>query len=530
MRRLVIAMLLIAPVLAPGVQAKDLAEPGGGAYAAPTIHGALRLSLAEAISMGIENNLGIEIQRHAPLIAHEDYEAAWGGYDPEWVTEFGYSDDRSPTSNQIIFGFDGDTGESIQKTTGGFGGFRGLVPWLNTSVSALLDTTKIENDFTFNTLKPEYQTNLNVVARQPLLRGLIWNEPWTLVKTNKVLFAASLDQLRRDLMDTVPQIEGGYWALIADEERVGVAEKSLETARALLEQVTTQYEVGVVSTVEIAEAEAVVAARDVELIRAQNRYGDRMDRVINLVLGPNLTADSRITIEPTDRPDDYVVYDINVEQAVQIAFRNRPELAIANRDIERLEINLKFNKAQRLPQLDIEGRWGHAGLAGTPRPTDPDPGLPPTYWQDSFDRTSNSWGVRGFLTVPLGNIAGRNNVSKAQLELRRAYVEKKRVEQDIILNVRAAARDLKASQEGIEAAERRQVAAGEQLRAEEIRLEYGESTPFDVLLREQDLVAADQEFIEAVEVYRSSATGLDRAQGTILRNRNINVEQAARLR
>jgi hypothetical protein len=33
-----------------------------------------------------------------------------------------------------------------------------------------------------------------------------------------------------------------------------------------------------------------------------------------------------------------------------------------------------------------------------------------------------------------------------------------------------------------------------------------------------------------VEVYRSSATGLDRAQGTILRNRNINVEQAARLR
>ncbi len=132
--------------------------------------------------------------------------------------------------------------------------------------------------------------------------------------------------------------------------------------------------------------------------------------------------------------------------------------------------------------------------------------------------------------MPLGNVAGRHNVSKAQLELRRAHVEKTRVEQDIILNVRAAARDLTSSQEGIEAAERRQAAAGEQLRAEEIRLEYGESTPFDVLLREQDLVSADQEFIEAVEVYRSSATGLDRAQGTILRNRNINVEQAARLR
>lgn len=529
MRRLVIAMLLIAPVLAPGAQAKDPAEPGGGAYAAPTIHGALRLSLAEAISMGLENNLGIEIERHAPLIAHEDYEAAWGSYDPEWVTEFGYSDDRTQSSNSILIGPGTDEAETIAKLTGGQGGFRGMLPWLNTQISTLLETSKAEEDFFIETLRPRYETRMTVTARQPLLRGLIWNEPWTLVKTNKVLFAAALEQFRRDLMDTVTQIEGGYWALIADEERVGVAEKSLETAQALLEQVTTQYEVGVVSKVEIAEAEAGVAARDFELIRAQNRYRDRMDRVINLVLGPNLTADSRITIEPTDRPDDYLVYDIDVEQAVQIAFRNRPELAIANQDIERLEINLKFNKAQRLPQLDIEGRWGHNGIAGKPRT----PGLlnpPASSWQDSFDRASNSWGVRGFLTVPLGNIAGRNNVSKAELELRRAYVEKKRVEQDIILNVRAAARDLKSSQEGIEAAERRQVAAGEQLRAEEIRLEYGESTPFDVLLREQDLVAADQEFIEAVEVYRSSATGLDRAQGTILRNRNINVEQAARLR
>jgi len=526
MRRMVIATLLGVLGLAPGAGAKDDPAP---AYPPPTLHGELRLSLAEAITMGIENNLGIEIQRHAPLIAHEDYEAAWGSYDPEWITEFGYSDDRVPTSNQIIFGFNEDTGESIQKITGGIGGFRGLVPWLNTNISTVLDTAKVENNFQFNSLRPEFETSLSVVARQPLLRGLIWNEPWTLVKTNKVLFAASLEQFRRDLMDTVTRIEGGYWALIADEERVGVAVKSLETAQALLDQVTTQYEVGVVSRVEIAEADAGVAARDFELIRAQNRYRDRMDRVINLVLGPNLTADSRITIEPTDRPDDYVVYDIDVEQAVQIAFRNRPELAIANQDIERLEINLKFNKAQRLPQLDIEGRWGHAGLAGSPRdPALPNP--PANSWQDSFDRQSNSWGVRGFLTVPLGNVAGRHNVSKAQLELRRAHVQKKRVEQDIILNVRAAARDLKSSQEGIEAAERRQVAATEQLRAEEIRLEYGESTPFDVLLREQDLVAADQEFIEAVEVYRSSATGLDRAQGTILRNRNINVEQAARLR
>ena len=51
-----------------------------------------------------------------------------------------------------------------------------------------------------------------------------------------------------------------------------------------------------------------------------------------------------------------------------------------------------------------------------------------------------------------------------------------------------------------------------------------------MLLKEQDLVSAEQGKIDAFRVYRSSVTGLDRSQGTILRNRNISIDQAARLR
>ena len=102
--------------------------------------------------------------------------------------------------------------------------------------------------------------------------------------------------------------------------------------------------------------------------------------------------------------------------------------------------------------------------------------------------------------------------------------------QDIILEIREAARTLRASQEDIEAADRARAAAQEQLRAERIRLEYGESTPFDVLLRERDLVSAEQEYIGALQVFRTSITALDRRQGTILRNRNIRIEEASRLR
>jgi len=49
-------------------------------------------------------------------------------------------------------------------------------------------------------------------------------------------------------------------------------------------------------------------------------------------------------------------------------------------------------------------------------------------------------------------------------------------------------------------------------------------------LRESDLVSAQSEQINAFQLYRSSATGLDRAQGTILRNSNISIDAVRALR
>ena len=54
--------------------------------------------------------------------------------------------------------------------------------------------------------------------------------------------------------------------------------------------------------------------------------------------------------------------------------------------------------------------------------------------------------------------------------------------------------------------------------------------PFDVLLRERDLVEAESQKIGALELYRNSLTSLHRAQGTILDVRSINVSNVEPLR
>ena len=110
-----------------------------------------------------------------------------------------------------------------------------------------------------------------------------------------------------------------------------------------------------------------------------------------------------------------------------------------------------------------------------------------------------------------------------RIEYRRARTDYKREEQRIILETRLAARALIAAIERIEASERRQEAAQEALRAEQERLRLGDSTPFDVLLRERDVVEAEDGLITALQVYRVAISELEQAQGTLLERRGIRV-------
>ncbi len=529
------AVALLLVILAPrvGVGEEPATDPPGGTT--PTLHGELRLALGEALAMGIENNLDVEIERHAPLIAREDLGVAWGAYDPELASEFGMTDTETPTASALQTG-----GNTIdQRTWDAESALKGLIPLVGGSYEFGYTADKTETNFAIERLSPRYEAGLLATLQLPLLRDLFWAEPWTNVKRARIGVTTSDEEFRRSLMDVVQEIEDAYWGLVASSEQLRVAEKSLETARALLDQTRTQYEVGVVSKVEVTEAEAGVAEREVVRIRAENAYRTAQDVLIDRVLGPHLTAMSQLEIEPTDDPQTVTIRDVDVEEALGKALERRPELAAARQDIERQEIELGFARNQRLPRLDLVGSYGFQGLSGrendVPSPFPPTPinvGSRFSSADDDFfsDDGARQWSARGIFSIPLGNVRGRHDVRRRELELRRSRTQLLRLEQTIVLEIRGAARDLRSALEGIEAAERRRVAAAAQLRAERVRLEHGESTPFEVLDREEDLVQAESQKIEAERVYHGSVTAVDRAQGTILSRRNIAVEEAGRLR
>ena len=56
------------------------------------------LSISEAVALSIQNNLRVEVERFAPLIAEADSEGAWGAYDPTVSADMRYQVIKSPNT------------------------------------------------------------------------------------------------------------------------------------------------------------------------------------------------------------------------------------------------------------------------------------------------------------------------------------------------------------------------------------------------------------------------------------------------
>ena len=545
--RFVAAAIAAACLLPAALSAR--ADHHQGPEATPPMEGepqpathVMPLSLADAIALGIENNLSVEIARHDPLIADLSLSVAWSAYDPLISGDAGYLDDRQPPTsalagakNQLL---DGSIGAAWQ------------VPMLGATLGIRYDASKTKSFNPFVSARPQWDSGLVFDASIPLLRDLIWNQAWVSIKTSEIQVGQSNRSFENSLIEAIADIEDSYWGLVASRERQNVAQKSLESTVALLEQVKTQYEVGVVSKVDVVEAEAGVAERDLDLITATNAYQRAQDALIVAVLGTKLEANTHLTIDPTDPPESFTRYEANVEVAVDKAFERRPDYKNAQADVETQRFTLKHKRNQMLPQLTFQGSYSATGRGGIGTPVadtfdfdmDGDRteiiGTNPTTATGIGDTNSDIFGsgggdiysARGIVSIPLGNVRARKEATIAEINLRKSNTRLLQLRQSIITDVRNTVRNLRSSLEGIDAAERRRVAAAEQLRAERVRLEHGESTPFEVLQRERDLVDAESQKIAALKEYRASETDLLKSQGTLLEARNIVLEEAAPLR
>lgn len=503
------------------------------ALAVPVSAAERPLTLDEAIVMALEKNDGIVIERESLAAARAGVRGARGAYDP--VLELG-TDWRRATE-PVNSAFSGAPSGQAAPTNEGAGAdaeVRQLLP-TGGSVSVSMSARRETTDGSFTLLSPAYATQVGIEVRQPLLRGRATDPARSAIRVAASDHRRATASLRREISDTVAEVERAYWTLVAARREVGVRDEAVKLAAEQLEQTRIRVEKGAVPETEIAQPRAELERRRGEHLAAREA-ASRADSALKiLILGDDDGAAWGEGFTPADDPAG-PIETVDAQEAMERALASRPELEEAEAARERRRVESALARDATRPALDAVASFDRFGLAGAQNPAGTTlPGLSsgiPAGMQGSWGRSFDMLGEDRFddarvglqFRIPIGNRAARADASIARSAERQAEADLSRARKAVRAEISDAAAALDTAGQRIEASRAAREAAEIQLSAERDRYAAGLSTNFLVLTRQNDLSRARLDEIAALTDYRKAGAEMARATGSLLERRGIEIE------
>ena len=549
--------------------------------------GKLHLSVEDAIALALENNLDIAVARYNVAFARTDYirtlsggaargvqganissalfAGALGGgvggaagaggsraggflgsggatnmgsvssFDPFVGMSFGQDASTQPLSSSFIAG-----SPVVQGHTTSLSGFFGQrfptgTSYVITTGGARSSTTALS--YSFN---PQVTNSLAIGFNQPLLKGFGYraNTQFIRIARNDIKIADVV--FRNQVITTVGQILNYYWDLLSFKENVRVAQQALAYAQKLLSDNKRQVEIGTLAPIEVVRAESEVAAREQDLIVAQTNLQQQQE-LIKTALSKQVDKDlASAQIDPQGGLPEPQPNDVPpLDEALKLAFANRPEIAQADLNLRNQAIAIQSARNALLPELDVFATYIGSGLSGTtlvrgaatasnffgPVIGTIPGGLGQTYTQIFHNRYPDySFGLS--LIIPIRNRQAQADAATALLQERQQQTQLQKTKNDIAQAVRSAEIGVIQAKAEIEAGRKAVVLAQQTLDAEQKKFQLGESTVFLVIQAQRDLATAEGNEVKARSTYAKALTQFQQVTATILNQYHIEMNDA----
>ncbi len=514
----------------------------------------LPLSLEDAFRLALRNNLDLRSERLTPEIAETEIKKAKGVFDPFVFSDFSYDYSSEPLSSQL----QGTETSYFRKESTLFDIGVGKPIRTGGSMKLKLDLNRFESNSTFLVINPYYSTRLSLSFSQPLLKNAGIAFQTAPIRIAEKLHLVSRDRWEEFVTDVLVQVSQAYWDLAFAFENLQVRKKSLELAKELLRDNETQVRLGTMAPVDLLQSQTGVALREEEVIGAEALLESAQDVLKGLLQLDQAPTYSSTQVLPTDVPSlPPPQEDTRLEDAIDLAFRNRPEYRAALKELETKNLQIKVAENQLLPALDFVGSVGLNGLAGSAVPTSDFTAIQqlspleqllvlfgvipsPTFtsplegkWGESFDELfnpdSHQWNLGLRFEYPLGNNTGKAEYRKARMDGHRSLWALRSLEQKVVLEVKEAWRDLEVNRKKIKTSETSVRLARQQLEAEHKRLSLGLSTNYQVLQMEEDLRKVQINSLRAKVDYWKARAKMLKATGTFLREEGISDDQISKI-
>ncbi len=559
-------------------------------------NGKIYLSLADAIVLALENNYDIAIQRYNLDIADTDLLRARAGSNLLGVSSglvegtlsgsstgsTSLSSGGGPGGTSTAVGGAGSGAGGIVVTTNGTGPtpeqmdpvltgtiqlertttpqptpFGSGGPTLNqntdeynfnfnqgfisgTQLQVAFNNSRITSNGIFNAYSPELQSTFRATVTQHLLNGFGPGINGRFILEAKNDRRISDSAFRQQILYTINQVENIYWVLVSDYEDVQAKQRGLEQSTRLASDNRKQLQIGTLAPLDVLNADNQVSTDTQALITSQTKL-EYQQLIMKQAISRNLNDPALYSapVIPTDRVSllEMAEERTPVEELVQKAYANRPEIEQNILNLRNNEITLRATKNNLLPTVDVYGFYGAAALGGAKSPYCSTEFFGPigcdlptvgygTVFTNLFNSSGPDKGAGITVNVPLRNRTAQSLQARALLEYRQAEMRLQQLYIQVRIQVINAQYALTNDRAAVQAALAAREYNFQSYQAEVKKLRLGASTTANVLQQERNLATAENNVISTEATYATDRASLEQLLAETLDQYGIQLSDA----
>ena len=417
-----------------------------------------------------------------------------------------------------------------------------------TLLNVTFDQSRQSTNSIRTTFSPLLQSTFRAQATQHLLQGfgVGLNTRFILQAKNDRRITDS--SFRQQVIYTISQVENIYWSLVSAYENEQSKERALQQSTQLSADNRKQLEIGTLAPLDVVNSDATVASDKQALITAQSLL-EYQQLLMKQAIARDL-ADAQLAkapVIPTDRVglDRLPEEDTSVEDLVQQAFVNNPQIEQAVLSLKNNEITIKAFRNGLLPVVDAFGFYASGAVGGAlnpslqildnngkPLPVTPlNAGASPagfgTVLQNTFNNNFPDYGVGVNINIPIRNRPAQADQARAQMELRQTQLRLQQLYIQTRINVVNGQYALTNDRASVQSAQAARDFAAQSLDAEQKKYKLGASTTANVLSQERNLATAENNLITATGTYATDRVALQQLLANTLDRYGVSLVDAA---
>ena len=382
-------------------------------------------------------------------------------------------------------------------------------------------------------LDPTSFTSLGISVSQNLLYGFGTRVNGRFIRIARRRVNGADENFRARLMAVVSGVLNAYWNLSLAANDLQYKQRNRDVAAQFLADTRRQIAVGAAPALDRVNAESAAAAAEHLLVVARNSVTVQQNALkdylsFRAVADDQLAAAQIVAIDPLNVPETDDLPSLH--ELIASAERRRPEVALANLQVELAGITAEGTANGVLPSLGVWASASNYGQAGRAVPGQTPSanfvGEVGTALAQMFRRDfpNESAGVNYYAT--LGNTQSQADHAIDVLSQRQAELTAERTRHGLAVNISSQVLALQQARARYKAAMESRGLLERLLQGEEKKWVAGTSTISTVVSARRDLANAQSAELAAAAAYVHGRIALDQELGRTLEVNQVSVEDA----